>query len=45
MTKCVLIVQLEIPQISHNLLSPTAQIGQLLRIVSHRMSIVHDYEH
>ena len=45
MTKCVLIVQLEIPQIPNNLLSPSAQIGQLFGIfferIPHRMSIVH----
>ena len=32
MTKCALIVQLEIPQIPNNLLSPSAQIGQLFGI-------------
>ena len=32
MTKCVLIVQLKIPQITHNLVDPSAQIGQLLVI-------------
>ena len=45
MTKCALIVQLEIPQIPNNLLSPSAQIGQLFGIfferIPHRMSIVH----
>ena len=29
MTKCVQIVQLEVPQIPHNLLGPSAQISQL----------------
>ena len=32
MTKCVLIVQLEIPQVPHNLFGPSAQIGQLFGI-------------
>ena len=32
MTKCVLIIQLEIPQIPHNLCSPSAQIGQLFEM-------------
>ena len=32
MTKCVLIVQLEIPQIPLNLFVPSAQIGQLFGI-------------
>ena len=32
MIKCVLIVQLEIPQISNNLFRPSAQIGHLFGI-------------
>ena len=32
MTKRVLIVQLKIPQIPHDLVDPSAQIGQLLVI-------------
>ena len=42
---CVLILQLEIPQIPYNLLDPSAQMGQLFEILfkknSHHMSIVH----
>ena len=45
MKNCVLIVQLEIPQITYNLFSPSAQIGQLFGIFkkksSYHMSIVH----
>ena len=32
MTKCVLKVQLEMPQISHNLFGPSPQIGKLFGI-------------
>jgi hypothetical protein len=46
MSKCVLIVQLEIPQILHNLFSPSDRIGQsfwiFLKKSSHHMSIIHD---
>ena len=43
MTKYVLKIQLEIPQIPHNLFDPSAQIGQLFGIFKspHHMSIVH----
>ena len=45
MTKFVLIVQLKIPQVSHSLFGPKAQIDQLFGIFlkksSHHMSIVH----
>ena len=33
MTKCVLIIHLEIPQITHNLFGPSAKIGQLFEIL------------
>ena len=41
MTKCVLIVQLEIPQIHHNLFGPSAQIWDIFEKSSHHMFIVH----
>ena len=40
MTKFVLIVQLKIPQVSHSLFNPTAQID-IFEKSSHHMSIVH----
>ena len=47
MTKCVLIIQLEIPQISNNFFGPSA--GKLFWIFfeqnSHHMSIVHDLKY
>ena len=38
MTKCVLIDELEVPQISHNIFSPFAQIGQSFGIFLKKLS-------
>ena len=47
MTKCVQIVQLEIPQIPHNSFGPSAQSGQffwdIFEKISHHMSIVYAF--
>ena len=44
MSKCVLLVQLKIPQMPHNLFRPSAQISQLFgkfKKKPRHMSIVH----